>query len=439
MLGHEAIGQIGQRQQQRVAVDPQPDRRIDLVGQHPQRGPLARPCADASLRQRDQVGAMHLLERPARAHVVRAELRPAIDPVAHAQRLLPDHRQEAFAGGRIDVLEVEHLDGRLQIAQRGALRLHHLVELVVAGGLLLEVAGDVLHHQHEAVDVRRLGPRAHRGQMHPQQLAGRRRGHELGGRPGIAAQQTVAGLLQRVRDQMPVQHRVDRTPQADQFGAARHRQSAGQGAELLARLAVVEQDAAVEIADHHALRQLRHQRGQPVALLLDMGAGLADLLRHLLTQQATLADQLVEGQRQPLLGCGAARPQLALDIGAQQHPGLFEQRIGAAEAELPEPRRSPGHQAQQGQRRQQQQRQPGQQMLLQPGPLRRVEGGDDQRAGQPGPQQQPRSGDRHPEPDRTARAGNRSARAHRPLRVPASASSVRTRSTRSRVEKGLVM
>ena len=70
-------------------------------------------------------------------------------------------------------------------------------------------------------------------------------------------------------DERAIEHGVDRAAQPDQLGAVGQRRRARQRAELQPRAAVVEQDAAVEVAHDHALRQLGHQRRQAVAFLLD--------------------------------------------------------------------------------------------------------------------------------------------------------------------------
>ena len=63
-----------------------------------------------------------------------------------------------------------------------------------------------------------------------------------------------------MRDELAVEHRVDRAAQPDQLGATGQRGRIGKRAELQPRAVVVEQDAPVEVADDDALRQLRHQR-----------------------------------------------------------------------------------------------------------------------------------------------------------------------------------
>jgi len=62
---------------------------------------------------------------------------------------------------------------------------------------------------------------------------------------------------------------------------------------LKAGATVVEQDAAIEIADHHPQRQFRHQRGKPVLFLLDGGLGDADLRLDIIEQFIALLGKIV--------------------------------------------------------------------------------------------------------------------------------------------------
>ena len=133
-------------------------------------------------------------------------------------------------------------------------------------------------------------------------------------------------LLQRVGDELAVEHRVDRAAQADQLGAVGQLRRVRQRPELVARALVVEQDAAVEVAHDDALRQLGHQRGQAAALLLDAPAGLGDLGRDVAAQPFALLHQFVEGigQRRGSRHCPAPFSVCAV-VGLEQHTRLLEQ------------------------------------------------------------------------------------------------------------------
>ena len=179
--------------------------------------------------------------------------------------------------------------------------------------LLGEVARDVVEHQHEAVQRRvagRLGAdRAHRRHLHAQQLPGARAGDELRRRVRHAALQPLLDALERVRDQLAVEHRVDRAAEPDQLAAVGERAvRSSRRTKLQARAVVVEQDATVEVADDDALRQLGHQRREPAALLLDLAAGFLRLARAMSARSASRwrasADHL--GERAGRAGVGAA-------------------------------------------------------------------------------------------------------------------------------------
>ncbi len=98
--------------------------------------------------------------------------------------------------------------------------------------------------------------------MHAQQPARRRRGHELHAgllRRGDAPLQ----FLDRVHDQRAVDQAEDRTPESERPAIV---------GEQALRGGVVEQDAALAIADDHRLCEFGHQRGQARAFVLEVGA-----------------------------------------------------------------------------------------------------------------------------------------------------------------------
>ena len=85
--------------------------------------------------------------------------------------------------------------------------------------------------------------------------------------------QTLLDRFQRMSHKIAVEYGVDGTAEPDQFAAASHRGRAGQGSELRTRPVVVKEDAAVQIAYHHALGQFRHIDGWHRAFCLSVCAG----------------------------------------------------------------------------------------------------------------------------------------------------------------------
>ena len=204
--------------------------------------------------------------------------------------------------------------------------------------LVGEVARDVVQHQHEPGDG--VGGRglvadgAHRRHLHAQQLPPSRAGDELRGRVGHAALQALLHAVERMRHQLAVEHAVDRTADAQQLGPTGHH--VGQRAELQPRAGVVQQHAAVEVAHHHALRQLGHQRGQTRALGVDVTRGGPHALVDVGLQRAALLHQLVDHRLHgPHLGT-AGHGQLALHVAADQHLRLLGHAAGGGHAARPQ-------------------------------------------------------------------------------------------------------
>ena len=158
----------------------------------------------------------------------------------------------------------------------------------------LDPARDVVEQQHEAGDA--VG--APSGRRRPTRApstgaictrtswpAGRGR-DEVRDRAARALAQPVVDALQRVDDEVAVEDREDRAPEADQAVRLAGRGRAVERlAQQLHRARVVEQDAALDVAHDHALRELGHQRREPVALLLDARVGLADALLDVALQR----------------------------------------------------------------------------------------------------------------------------------------------------------
>ena len=185
----------------------------------------------------------------------------------------------------------------------------------------------------------------HRGHLHPQQLPARGAGDELRRRLGGAGLYAPADRLERVADERAVEHRVDRTAQADQLGAARCERRGRQRAELLACALVVKQDAAVEIAHQHALGQLGHQRREPAALQFDAVAGLRDLLGDVVLQARALLRKRVQRAGQAAIRGVALRFEAARASVGQQHLGLLVELRRGFDKALEQARQAPGRHA----------------------------------------------------------------------------------------------
>ena len=327
VLVGQPLGQRGQRLQQRKAVHLEPQRTAAVIAFF---DPGAQPPrrVDAPLRRRQQVFAQHVFQRPARLDAFCGVVGQRVQARAHRADLVADHRLEALAHRRFEVGQVEHVDRRLHAGERRAAAFGQREQQRVARRLFFELTRDVVQHQHETGDrsavavVRRTGDCRHLG---AQQLAGARGGDELRRRTGHAALPALLDVLQRVRHALAVEHGVDRAPEADQFGARGNAGRIGQRAELQPGARVVQQDAAVEVAHHDALRQFRHQRGEPAALLLDRAARLPHLLCHVGAQSVALLRQRKDDLAQrAVVGC-AVRGRRACRVGAEQRAGFFEQ------------------------------------------------------------------------------------------------------------------
>jgi hypothetical protein len=246
-----------------------------------------------------------------------------------AASFVADDGQKALARGRVQRRVVQQFDGRLQVADVAAVALGQLVQPAVALGVFGEVARDVVQHQHEAVQrhVDRGVGCAHRGHLHAQQLSAARAGDELRRRVRRTARQALLHGFERVAEQLAVQQRVDRTTQAQRLGTTDGR-ALLQRAELQPRASVEEQDAAVQVAHHHALRQLGHQRGQAVAFLRHLAAGFGHLGLDAFTQGVALQNQRVDLHRQSSAARTAFGLQARRGVAGQQHLQAFGQAAG---------------------------------------------------------------------------------------------------------------
>ena len=121
----------------------------------------------------------------------------------------------------------------------------------------------------------------HRRELDADELSGGRGGDETRDRRGVAApsllQRALEPWMMRLRSKMANTERPRPTRRVRLAGGL------GVGERLAQqprRARVVEQNAPLDVADDHALGELGHQRGQPVALFLDARVGLADALRR---------------------------------------------------------------------------------------------------------------------------------------------------------------
>ncbi len=213
--------------------------------------------------------------------------------------------------------------------------LHHEIAL----GIVLEEARDVFQGQHVAADRRRRHlDRCHtlpcritrdrpglrrddRRHLDADQMAGTGSGDEMRQQLAALALEAVLQRFQRMCNESMIEHGVDRAAETDQRAC-----SLGVGHQV-SRLqpcaVVVEDDAAVEVADDHRLRQVGHQRGQPVLLAFDRGLGLPHPRLDVAEQVVALLRQFI-GRRRQLAHLGRS---LGLDaeaaVGAVHQPQLF--------------------------------------------------------------------------------------------------------------------
>jgi hypothetical protein len=267
------------------------------------------------------------------------------------------------------------------------------------------------------------GPQDRRHLTAQQRPAARRR-NEVRRRFGAALAQALLDVFQRVGDLAAFEDGKDRPPQSDQRAAAHRRRPLRQGLELQACAAVVEQDAAVEVADHHAQRELGHQRGEPVLLLLDRGLGDADLRLDVVEQFVALLGQVVGGAGQvahlgrPLgrdaeVAVGAKHQAQGFGHAQEAMHVLLEQGAQQLQAE---DQGHDGHQAAD--------RQP-------------AVHGDEKAGALLGAEVDPE--DAHGQQERPGHQQAEHGHGERETRLGVHASSVLIRATRSLVEKGLVM
>ena len=124
---------------------------------------------------RDEVGGEHFLERPAGLHGIGKRRRGLVDALAHRIDFVLDHLPEAKPQGGLEIVVVEHFGGGPDVGKGGPVALGNAVQQLIAPGLALEGAGDVVQHENEAGEgtFALLPGIEHRRHLHPEQLPGR--------------------------------------------------------------------------------------------------------------------------------------------------------------------------------------------------------------------------------------------------------------------------
>ena len=292
----EAAAQIGDRREHREAVDPDPQGLVDVFKFHRHVGTALELLPDCG----DEVGGEHFLERPAGLHGIGKRRRGLVDALAHRIDFVLDHLPEAKPQGGLEIVVVEHFGGGPDVGKCGPVAFGNTVQQLIAPGLALEGAGDVVQHENEAGEgtFALLPGIEHRRHLHPEQLPGPGGGNEIRHRLGRTLAQAVLQALERMDDEIALEHRVDGSPKADELAAARHLGRIRHCLELQLCPVVVQQDATVEVAHHDALGQLGHQRRKPVLLFFDRLLGLLDPELDILAKRVALVGKRIDGARQ---------------------------------------------------------------------------------------------------------------------------------------------
>ncbi|MGT2511573.1 hypothetical protein [Cupriavidus basilensis] len=158
----------------------------------------------------------------------------------------------------------------------------------------------------------------------------------------------VLELFQRVQDEPPLDHAEHGAAQADCCGAG-HRRAGSARFQQLPGAVVVKQYSPFDIADQHAQRELRHERGEPVLLLGQRAVRQCDPALHVVVhglmgsrQQVKLVDEDAHVAR-------ALRRDAMARVGRKQH-GVFGQARDRRQVSV-EQRFQPDAQAEQQQQR----------------------------------------------------------------------------------------
>ena len=263
--------------------------------------------------------------------------------------------------------------------------MQHLVTQV----LFFKSARHVVQHQDKALNTgtTRALHVAHRGHLHFKQLPGLGGGDKLGGRAACPANDALLNAVQRMRHQLPVKHGINGTPDTHQLRSARQSRGLRQCLELQPRAVVIENDATVQIAHHHALCQFGHQRSQPVFFLLHTQAGLLDLHCHVFPQGIALRGQLENGLSQGLRLRGAPVVHGRGLGGGQENPGLLQQARRCTGVTPKQPAQGGANEHQAKQPGHADQHQTWRQLFDHQGTLPRLQGGGNQTDGQQQPDQ----------------------------------------------------
>ena len=228
--------------------------------------------------------------------------------------MMPTNRSRAalsMSGKRRD-----RLDRGAHAGERRAGALRQRLQQQVAAIAGLDPAGDVVEHQHEPRDAVRRGARRprgdgapqHRRHLHAHELARGGGRDEVRDRAAVTLAQPVVDAFQRVDDEVAVEDREDRAPEPDEAVRLPGRGGAVERlAQELHRAGVVQQDAPFDVAHDHALRELRHQRREPVSLLLDALVRLAHAPVEVALQRLVGGGERVEALGEPPDLGGAAR------------------------------------------------------------------------------------------------------------------------------------
>ena len=105
--------------------------------------------------------------------------------------------------------------------------------------------------------------------------------------------------VERVDDQVAVEDREHRATETDEARSAPGGIAVDRLAQELHRPRVVEQDATLDVAHDDALRELRHERSQAVALLLEARIRLAHPPLDVLAQRLARVGQGVQASGEP--------------------------------------------------------------------------------------------------------------------------------------------
>ena len=239
-----------------------------------------------------------------------------------ARRLHVGKRDEALGGGA----QVRH---RRPNARRE--RLQELQSLAFAP----EQAAHVVEREHDSGHA--AFGRQERGDLDAQQRAVRGGGDGARVRALDAALELLMDLVERVRHLVAVEEPENGAAQAERHEMVADR-TAVRTSEQLRRARVVQQNAAVGVADEHALGKLGHQRREPVALLLDARARIAALRLEVALEPAIALGELVDRRRHLAQLRSAAGGHVVLRVRGEQDAGLVGELVRRLRIAAEDPR-----------------------------------------------------------------------------------------------------